>query len=170
MSERRPFTAMDPVQPTLWQRIFRRRPKENAFIEIHNLLAGADSVLDVNAAAVEEVCRRYRMDLAGPLAGRLERLYRDYLTFCLEDRQLSDTELACLSHLQTLLRVDNETAQSIHDYVARYVYSCSVSEVLEDGVIDADERAFLQQLQHDLAVPARAAARIEKWKLERRRA
>lgn len=164
MSDRRPFTPIPPVPQSFWQRILNRQPKENAFIEINNMLAAADSVLDVDPESIHDVSRRYRTSLSGPLAGRLERLYRDYLTCCLEDRHLSESELAGLSHLAMLLRLDKPTILAIHDYVARYVYSRSVAEVLEDGVIDADERAFLHQLQQDLALPARAAERIEKWK------
>ena len=165
---RAPFARLDPVQPTLWQKILRRKPRENAVVVINNRFADAASVRDVSPAEVAAICREHRVELTGPVGGRLERLYRDYLAHCFSDRRLSQEELADLAHLKAALRIGDETVAAIHDYVARQVYSRSVTEVLGDGIIDEAERAFLAQLQRELALSARAASRIEDSKLRQR--
>jgi hypothetical protein len=160
-----PFTPLTPARPTLGQRLLRRLPRENAVVEITNLLASAGSVRDVTRDDLAPVLEAHRTTLSGPLAGRFERLYRDYLAYCLGDRQLSEDELADLAHLQRLLRIPADTAFAIHEHVARQVYSRSVADVLDDGVIDIEERAFLGRLQQQLAISGKAAHRILESKL-----
>src|SRR5690606_27845740 len=116
---RAPFVVQERKRTGLLRRMFGRPHRENAVVEINNLLARADSVREVTRAEVEEICREHHTDLNGPLAGRFERLYRDYMTFCLADRHLSDDELADLAHLRTILRIPPETTAAIHEYVAR---------------------------------------------------
>lgn len=160
MTGRPPFVPLPPARPTLLQRLRRRRPRENAVIEINNLLAAATTVRAVSRSDVGRICAEHRTSLSGPLAGRFERLYRDYLAYCLEDRHLSDSELADLAHLQNLLNIHAAAAARIHEHVALQVYRRSVADVLDDGVIDTAEREFLGRLQHDLAISGRAAHRI----------
>ncbi|HSJ08757.1 MAG TPA: hypothetical protein VK928_02560 [Longimicrobiales bacterium] len=165
---RRPFAPLPFVAPTLLETLLRRRPRENAFIAINNLLAAAACVRDVSPLDVLRACDEYRADIRGPLGARLERLYSDYLLFCLEDRHLSAAELSDLAHLRTVLRIDDHAAARIQDHGARHVYGRSVDEVLEDGVIDPGERDFLDTLRRELALSGRAAGRILERKLQQR--
>jgi hypothetical protein len=169
MAARRPFVPLPLVRPTLTQRLRRRRPRENAVVEINNLLAHAASVRDVEQDEIKRICDEHRTSLGGPLAGRFERLYRDYLAYCLEDRHLTREELAGLAHLQKLLSIPAQSAAAIHEHVARQVYSRSVADVLDDGVIDAEERNFLGRLQQELAISGRAAHRILEAKMRQQR-
>ncbi|HUF49329.1 MAG TPA: hypothetical protein VMN60_00760 [Longimicrobiales bacterium] len=159
MDARTPFVLLEPVPATLWQRLLRRKPRENAVVEINNRFARAAHVRDVTLSDIYGICQDHRADLS-VVGGRLERLYRDYLTHCLTDRQLSAEELADLAHLKAVLRIGDETAARIHDYAARQIYARSVGEVLADGVIDEAEREFLRALQRDLSIPGRVADRI----------
>jgi hypothetical protein len=133
-----PFTMQAPRPATFWQRLLGRRPPENAVIETNNLLARADSVRAVAPEHIDWICNTYGMDLRRDLAGRAERFYREYLLYCLQDHHLSEEEHADLQHLN-----------------------------LEDGRIDPGERAFLDRLQRALALPDRAAQRIEGVRLKR---
>lgn len=160
MAERRPFVPLLPARRSLIQRLLRRRPRENAVVEINNLLACADSVRAVRREDVLRICEDHRTTLDGPLAGRFERIYRDYLAYCLEDRHLSADEVADLAWLQKLLGIPAPATAAIHEHVSRQLYRCSVAEMLSDGVIDARERDFLGRLQQELAISGRAAHRI----------
>lgn len=168
MTDRRPFTPLLPARRTLVQRLLRRRPRENAVVEINNLLANADHVRDVQHEHIVRILEEHRTTLDGPLAGRFERIYRDYLAYCLEDRHLSGDELADLAWLQKLLDIPALATAAIHEHVSRQLYRCSVSEMLDDGVIDAREREFLGRLQQELAISGRAAHRILEAKMQQR--
>lgn len=156
----RPFAPLPLQRRTLGDVLLRRHPRENAFIAINNLLAEAPTVRDVSPLDVLRVCDEYRADIRGPLGARLERLYSDYLLFCLADRHLSDAELRDLAHLKAVLRIDDASALRIHDHAARQVFGRTVDAVLADGVVDDGERAFLHVLQQDLALSGATAARI----------
>lgn len=168
MAARSPFAPLKPARRTFIQRLLGRLPRENAAVRINNLLASAASVRDVKRDEVLRICEEHRTDLNGPLAGRFERIYRDYLAYCLADRHLSTDELADLAHLQRLLGISAESAAAIHEHVTRQLYRCSVDQALVDGVIDDNEREFLGRLQQELAISGRAAHRIIEAKMRSR--
>ena len=155
-----PFSELPLQEGTLLQRLLGRRLRENAWIEVNNLLASAESVRDVRPEQVAWVSAKYNMPFRGELCGRLERLYRDYLLYCLADRRLSPEELNDLAHLKRILRLTDRAMAGIHESVARQVYEQSVDEALSDGRIDAAEREFLNALQQHLALPGKVVARI----------
>lgn len=162
---RGPFTIMELQRPTWWQRLTGRPPRENAVAETNNLLARAAGVRSVQPEEIEWICRAHHVALR-ELSGRTERLYRDYLTHCFADHRLSDEEVADLQHLARILRLEPSSVAAIHENVARQVFCMSVTEVLADGRIDAEERAFLDRLQRELALSDRTARRIEDAKLK----
>lgn len=150
---RRPFERLPLKRGTLAQRVLRRRPRENAWIEVNNLLASVDEVREVRPEQVARIAESYHMPLRGEFCGRLERLYRDYLLYCLADARLSTEELSDLAHLKRILRLNDRALTQIHDAVARQVYTLTVDAVLADGRIDPAEREFLNTLQQHLAIP-----------------
>lgn len=163
----RPFNPQPATRPGLLSRILGRRARENAVIEINNLLARSSGVRDVRFQQVEAICTAYGVDLYRDFTARVERLYRDYLNYCLADRHLSDDELAELHHLKKVLGLSEQATADIHDFVAKQVYCESVTEVLSDGRIDETERAFLRRLQENLELPDRLAHKIVDMKLSR---
>ncbi len=159
-TRRTPFERIPLQQPTILQRIMRRRPRENAWIEVNNLLAGVAEVRGIRPEQIARIAEHYRIPMRGEFCGRLERFYRDYLLFCLADRRISGEELSDLAHLKRILRLNDHVVCAIHEIVAKHVYAESVDAVLADGRIDPHEREFLHTLQDHLALSAQVAERI----------
>jgi hypothetical protein len=157
---RRPFERLPLSRGSIVQRVLARKPRENAWIEVNNLLADAETVRDVRPEQVARIADRYHVPLRGEFLGRLERIYRDYLLFCLADARLSPEELADLAHLKRILRLNDRALCEIHERVARHVYAQSVDAVLADGRIDPAEREFLTSLQQHLAISGAVVDRI----------
>lgn len=157
---RRPFAPLPDQQPGLLQSLLRRASPDAAATAVNNLLASAADVRDVSPLDVLRICEQHRVELS-TIAPRLERLYRDYLVFCLADGHLSERELCDLAHLKAVLRISDRSAAAMQQAAADVVYRRSVDDVLGDGGVDARERAFLRELQHELGIPAAGAARIE---------
>jgi hypothetical protein len=155
-----PFLSIERDPPGLLERVLRRKPATHAFVELNNLFAGAGDPSAITEEDVEQICRGYGFDVRRTFAARCQKLYRDYLSWCLTDRRLTDDELANLAHLATLLRLDATTAAAIQHAVTRNVYLRSVEEVLADGETSDEERAFLQRLSEQLRIPAGTAANI----------
>ena len=166
--QRRPFERLPLSRRTILQRALRKLPRDNAWIEVNNLLADADEVRDVRPEQVARIAEKYQMPFSREFCGRLERLYRDYLLHCLADGRLSPDELSDLAHLKRILRLHDRALCDIHEKVARQVYAQSVDAVLADGRIDPGEREFLSTLQQHLAISGAVVDRIMQARQRRR--
>jgi len=151
------FTRVAPRRRTLVEWLLRRRPPRNAIGALIDTLNAADSPRSVTAQDIARIERDYGVSLKKQFLGDLERLYREYMLFCLTDRHLSDDELDDLAHLGRVLGLDAAVCDAIHRNVTRQVYFKSVADVLRDGTINEDERAFLRRLQEQLAIPPAVA-------------
>ena len=167
-----PFLSIERERPGLLERMLRRKPATHAFVELNNLFAGAGDPSAISEEDVERICRGYGFDVRRTFAARCQKLYRDYLSWCLTDRHLSDDELANLAHLAALLRLDATITTAIQHAVTRGIYLRSVEDVLADGETSEAERAFLRRLSEQLRIPSGTAdniydmrrRQIEHWK------
>ncbi len=157
-----PFNEIQPTLATRFRRLVHRDPVEEAILDINNQLARS-GVRALTAASLERTRATYRVQ-ASDLQSRLERFYRDYLLYCLEDAHLSDAEIEDLAHLRTTLGLAGEVVDAIHRTVTRTVYSRSVEQVLIDGAIDDHERLFLARIRSEFGLPDEIAANIEELK------
>jgi hypothetical protein len=119
---------------------------------------------------VDGICRDYGVNVRSLFRHELERLYREYLVYCLTDRRLSAEELADLEHLRSLFGLDAETVETVQRNVARQLYLKSVDEVLADGTIDPEEREFLLRQRTNLSIPEAIAENILDVKRRQREA
>lgn len=160
MGDASPFRALQPVRPTLLQRLLGRQPAGNALVVLVERLRAADSPRDVTADDIATIGRYHGVEIPVLFHHQLQDLYRDYLMYCLTDRRLSEEELADLEHLRTLFGLDAATVQTIQRNVSRQIYLKSVDEVLADGTVDPAEREFLSRLQTDLSIPESIAENL----------
>lgn len=130
-----------------------RRPAGNALVELVNLLASDPLVEVTDRQTVEEIETRYGIDLGARFPEELEALFRDYLLHCLRDRRFFVTESEAARRLAAALGVTPARRTVIERQVARKVYLDLVEEVLEDGVVDPEERELLDALQAHLELP-----------------
>ena len=98
-----------------------RSKRVNVFEGIEDLLASAERVRAVGGKAVQGVCANFGVDLRHKYLSDRKHLYRRYLAYCLEDRELSEEENADLEHLRSLLHLAMDDVVSVHDEVAREV-------------------------------------------------
>ncbi len=152
-----PFPQRALQRPSFAQRLLRRKLPRNALIDLVNLLGSVDSPRAVTQTDLDRITRVHRVNPVNYFRGELEVVYRDYLVHCLEDRRISDDELADIAHLRALFGLDATTCDAIQRNVARQVYLRTVSEVLADGTIDEAERDFLRKLQEHLSIPRNIA-------------
>ena len=154
-----PFSILPLQRKSLVQRVLRRDPPDNAWIEVNNLLATTPEVRAVRPEQVARIAEHYGVSLRGAFCARLEQLYREYLIFCLADHRLTSDEMADLAHLKRILRLHNRALAAVHEEVARSRYARKMDELLVDAGIHPEEREFLFSLQQCLAMPGRVAER-----------
>jgi hypothetical protein len=155
-----PFHPVQPLRPTLLQRLLGRQPPANALALLIMRLRESESPRAVSSDVVDAIGRAHRVELRSMFRHELEGLYRDYLLFCLMDRRLSHEELSDLEHLRSIFGLDPAAVEVVQRNVARQLYLKSVDEVLADGTVDPEEREFLRRLRQDLSIPESIAENI----------
>ena len=135
------------------------RSKRMSTIEaIEDLMATCKRVRDISVQALDTLCENHGVELERRFASDRKHLYRRYLAYCLEDKDLSEDENADLEHLRNLLHLSVEDVAVLHDEVAQEVYGTAVAAVLEDLKITPEEDVFLRRLRGELHLSEEVAA------------
>ena len=140
-----------PHQPTWLQRLFGRRIKENAIIEITNLLA-ENPIKNVSLPQVADVLKRYDLGFGESLE-QLLAIYRNVLGHLAADREVSAADRDDLAHLQMILNLPDDDAAHIREEVLSDLYANSLAAALADGRITPDERSRLDAIASSFDLP-----------------
>ena len=154
------FNKQEFIEPSFFQRLFNKKPKENAVIEINNLFSESNCIKDITIEDIHSIAEKYNVKLLKEFHEDLELFYRIYLKHCLSDKKLSDDERDDLLHIKNIFNLNDKSIESIHNDIAGLIYKTSVEKVISDGRVDLDEKEFLIKLKNDLALPTNIADNI----------
>ena len=149
------------LQPTSFiANLLGRRPKENAFLEIHNVVASLP-IYHISADAVAACLSRYGItqEEAQP---RLLNIYSQVLDHFVKDLLISDDEVEQLRHLATIFKLSSDEVSQIHTEIVYPRYEKAVRHALRDRHLTDDENAALDNLCSKLRIPESAANEIYK--------
>ena len=157
--EHRIYSKQGLKKPTFIQKILGQRVKENAVIELNNLLADKE-LQTITVEEVYAIASKYGVSFQNDYDNEISDFYKGYLNSCLEDKFLSEEELGDLKHLKYLLGLNDKRVNEIHEELAGKIYKNEVKKVIQDGELDEDERLFIEKLQNDLKLPQNVADMI----------
>jgi hypothetical protein len=104
------------LQPTgFLANLLGRRPKENAFLEIHNVVASLP-IYHISEDAVTACLSRYGITRE-EAKSRLLNIYSQVLEHFIKDLSISDDEVEQLRHLATIFKLSS-------DEVVKSQFSC----------------------------------------------
>ena len=134
------------------------RPKENAFLEIHNVVATLP-IYHISEDAVTACLSRYGItqEEAKP---RLLSIYSQVLEHFIKDLLISDDEVEQLRHLATIFDLSSDEVSQIHTEIVYPHYEKAVRSALRDRHLSDDENAALDNLCGKLRIPESAANEI----------
>jgi DnaJ-domain-containing protein 1 len=137
-----------------------RRPKENAFLEIHNVVATLP-IYHISEDAVTACLSRYGITQqeAKP---RLLNIYSQVLEHFIKDLLISDDEVEQLRHLATIFKLNFDEVSQIHTELVYPHYEKAVRHALRDRHLSDEENAALDNLCIKLRIPESAANEIYK--------
>ena len=136
-----------------------QKVKENALIEINNLLAEKE-LTSITVDEIQNIAAKYKVNLEGEFNSEVLVFYTNYLKSCLDDKYLSDEEIADLKHLKFILGINDREVDEIHTELAGQIYKTEVEKAIEDGMLDDDEKQLMEKLQNDLKLPTDVAEKI----------
>ncbi len=155
-----PFVPQTAVLPNRAQRWLGREPKQNAVVDIRNLLAQAQRVSGLSDADIRTVSERYEVDPCRTFPTELEAIYGEFLSHCLQDKVVTDEELSDLRHLKRVFGFSDVTVERVHERVVGEVYQAGVAEAVADDRVSADERTFLARVHTELRLAEHVRERI----------
>jgi uncharacterized tellurite resistance protein B-like protein len=138
------------IKRSLFQRIFRRPVKENAIIEITNLLAEKP----IQAVSMPEIAAILSAHGLGFGEARAQFLYlvRKVVEHLGADRELSESDRQDLAHLQRILELSDVDMTEVREQVLGQLYANALPSTLADGLISPDERARLEAIASNFGV------------------
>jgi DnaJ-domain-containing protein 1 len=149
------------LQPTGFvANLLGHRPKENAFLEIHNVVASLP-IYHISEDAVTACLSRYGItqEEAKP---RLLNIYSHVLEHFIKDLLISDDEVEQLRHLATIFKLSSDEISQVHTEIVYPYYEKAVRHALRDRQLSDDENAALDSLCSKLRIPESAANEIYK--------
>ncbi len=149
------------LQPTgFLANLLGRRPKENAFLEIHNVVASLP-IYHISEDALTACLSRYGITQE-KAKSRLLNIYSQVLEHFIKDLSISDDEVEQLRHLATIFKLSSDEVSQIHTELVYPHYEKAVRHALRDRHLSSDERAALDHLCRKLRIPESAANEIYK--------
>ncbi len=153
------YNKKDLKKTTFLQKMLGQRIKENAIVELNNLLADHE-LQEVTLEQVYAIADKYGVNFKTDYNQEITDFYKSYLNSCLSDKVISDKELTDLKELKRILQINDKQVEEIHRELAGKIYKAEVDKVINDGELDEAERAFIEKLQNDLKLPQEVAQNI----------
>jgi hypothetical protein len=122
-------------------------PRQNAFIEVNNLLATTQDIFTVTPQHLLAIGETYNVDIYGDYSKDFQNIFADYLRYCLQDCRLSKEEINNLRYLQKLFYLSSEVVKKIQQQVCQEIYAKKAEEAVSDGNLDQQEKEQLDRLQ-----------------------
>lgn len=142
---------LDEKLPSLADKLMRREPRENAYIEIHNVIARAP-LAQITRDDIESILTEHEIT-AAEVKPRLTNIYSEVLRHFVSDFQLSDDETAKLTHLRDLLSLTGAETGHIHASVLYPIFQNAVRNAVFDGRLTSEEKEWLNKIARGLKIP-----------------
>lgn len=153
------FTKIELQSPNFLQRILKKQPKVNAFIEVNNLLA-TKPLNEIKIDDIEEIAAKYKINLHDNFLEQLKGLYERYLKKCFDDNILTDEEIAELNKLRHLLILKENDVIELNDKLGSEIYKKEYDKAINSGNLLKSKEEFLEKLQQNLRLPEKIANKI----------
>ena len=144
-----PFDLLSPEPPGR----FGAEPDRNAFVELHNLIAAAETPAEFGPGDRDRIGRRHGVDLGRTFLSERRDLYGRLLRDRLADGDLDGDDRHALAHVAETLALT--PADTLADH--RRAFGDVVTDALDDDCLSVDERLILYKLQHTLGLDPRIA-------------
>jgi len=142
---------IDEKDPTLTDKLLRREPRENAYIEIHNTIARAP-INQISKDDIDAILAGHKISAAAAKS-RLTSIYADVLKHYVKDFRLSEEETQQLGHLRDILSLDPADTGHIHAAVIYPIFQNAVRNAVFDDKLTNEEESWLNEIAQGLTIP-----------------
>lgn len=154
-----PFQYRPLEEPDLSDRLFRRPHRENALIEITNILA--DDISSLTAERVRQIEERWGVDFNKDFEDQRAEIFERYLAHCYSDFEIDPRERERLNQLIELLHLDDDQIHKIARPLQASTYREAVQRFIADYEVTPEEDERLLALRSGLMLDEDQAHEIE---------
>jgi Chloroplast envelope transporter len=141
---------IDLNKGSFMQRLLKKEPKENAYVEINNLIA-ATPTTNIDKQHISSILERYKLSNE-KAKSRLIGIYTQILKHFLKDFRISDGEHEELQRLQEVLWLDKNEASWINSAVINPIFQKFVRDTYLNGVVTEQEKSWLERVCEQLRI------------------
>ena len=84
MSNNKPFAIVPLKKQSFFQRMAKIQPKENALIEINNLISKTQNIKNISIENIENIAFKYKAKIHKKFKKELHDIYRRFLKHCFD--------------------------------------------------------------------------------------
>ena len=128
-------------------------PPRNAFVELHNLVAAAESAQEFGPQDRARISRQHGVDLAREFLPERAAMYQALLDDRLTNGDLDADDRAVLAHVARTLALSAADLRQSHERA----FGTAVSQAVADDCLSVEERLLIHKLQHVLGLDPRLA-------------
>ncbi len=155
------FTLKELKKASVVQKLLKRTPKENAIIEINNLLAdNQDDLSKIKLEDIEQITKKYKVNLDKKFKEFRLDLFQKYLEHCLADHKLDNEEVESFMHLSKLLFLTDSEIRQVLRAKTQWIFNEEVKKSVADGKLDENEKENLERLKKNLLISNETADSI----------
>lgn len=155
------FIKHELVKPNLFQKVLGLNPGKNCEIEIANMLADHEtSITEISFDTIREIAAKHKVELTDKNKGFRLALVTDYLKHCLNDKHLDEAEITALKHLRGILLLNESDTKVLLQNEAERIYQESLSNIVEHGSMNEQEKQHLESIKTNLLLPEEIATNI----------
>jgi hypothetical protein len=145
-----PLDLLAPEPPDRWG----REPDVNAFVELHNLIAAAESPADVSDADTDRISREHGVDLRTDFRDERVGLYLRLFEAAGSETGFTAAALRRLAPVARVLALAPADVRAVHTRA----FGSAVDDALADDCLTVEERLHLYALQQSLGLDETTAA------------
>lgn len=144
------ITVVDLIQPSVTDRLLRRKPKANLAREVQNYLAGRP-IKESSPQAIERLLAEYKVT-AEEARPAFAALYMTVVGHFAKDYEISDDERDELHHLQSVLGLSAAEIRDMEEKVVVPLFEKTIQNVLSDRHVSPEERERMRQAAESLRI------------------
>jgi hypothetical protein len=154
-----PYQLVPLVQQSLLQKVFRQRVDTNAVREVNNLLATVP-VEQLSKKHVDEIGKKYNIDLCKIFMLNLEEFYAVYLNNLISRQHSYYKENSNLHHLQNILGISQPAIDMLHTKIGAAWYEKEMLKCINNNRFSLQEQKLLNEFSKNVRLPVKTAEEI----------
>lgn len=132
-----PFQVQPIKQQNFFNKLLGSQQAINAIIEINNLFSTRD-LIGITKNEVQEIANKYNLNLQNKFSKELEEFYREYLTYCLQKKYISDDDANYLLHLQNILDINPDVTNKMQVELASHIFENIADQIISSEHLDTE--------------------------------